>query len=176
MAKRVNFPKPLYLSPEVINLFIKKFNHHLRINFFSNIYVYASKNVKKENIAYLVGELNGICVSDSWLEEKNNFTVFIASAEDYNNALKGIYSEDFLFFIKNINKRQSLVDEKGIKTENGSYKNRKVTANVYIVLEEDFISYHKDRKSYIKDNKIEDYFNNELLLNLMQQVPENKLF
>ncbi|WPC16407.1 hypothetical protein LEQ04_06560 [Riemerella anatipestifer] len=110
------------------------------------------------------------------VRRKNNFTVFIASAEDYNNALKGIYSEDFLFFIKNINKRQSLVDEKGIKTEKGSYKNRKVTANVYIVLEEDFISYHKDRKSYIKDNKIEDYFNNELLLNLMQQVPENKLF
>lgn len=43
MAKRVNFPKPLYLTPRAIEIFRDRFLAKSRINFFSDIYVTLSK-------------------------------------------------------------------------------------------------------------------------------------
>ncbi|SDE57333.1 hypothetical protein [Riemerella columbipharyngis] len=166
MAKQKNFPKPLYLNRDALELFRMKFLYKVKMNFFSNTFVYTSDNIENKNIPYLLGELHSICVDDSWKEEKNNFTTFISSREDYDNALNGIYSNAFLFFIKRINQKQTLEDE----------KKNKLTADVYIILEEDFILYHRDRANFIKYKKIENHFDEEILLSTMQEQPMNKLF
>ncbi|EKB56599.1 hypothetical protein [Bergeyella zoohelcum] len=164
MAKRVNFPKPLFLNSRVIDIFRERFLVNVRFNTFSGIYVYCSKNIKEKSIPYKVGEFNGICVSDSWKEEKNDFSIFIISDEDYDNALNGNYSEDVLFFINRVNKRQSLADE----------KNKKISADVMIIKETDFLQYYSDRKRFIQK-----YFKAEYQDNLYEEMlkkPQNELF
>lgn len=164
MAKRVNFPKPLYLTPRAIEIFRDRFLAKSRINFFSNLYAYTSKNVIDKTLPYRVGELNGVCVDDSWREEKNDFTIFIISDEDYNNALQGIFSSEVSFFIDRINKQQSLIDE----------KEKIVTAKVFILKESDFNEYYADRKKFVEKHYNPHYTDN--LFDEMRIPPQNELF
>lgn len=164
MAKRKNFPKPLYLTPRVVEIFRARFLAKIRINFFSNVYVFASQNIIDKSLPYKIGEYNGICVSDSWKEEKDDFSVFIISDEDYRKALEGIYSDELLFFIQRINKRQTLKDE----------KRKKVTADVYIVKESDFNEYYSDRTRFIEKHYQPHYIDN--LFEEMSKKPKDTLF
>lgn len=154
MAKRINSAKPLYLHSESIKLFRERFFYHLRINFFSNKNVYFSKNCINKSLPYNLGELSGIYAHDSWQEEKNNFDVFIVSDLDYENALIGNYSDDFVFFKERINKRQSIKDD----------EREKITANVYLIKESDFEDFYKDRTFFIQRKKIVFFSEKELFL------------
>lgn len=164
MAKRVNFPKPLYLTPRAIEIFRDRFLAKSRINFFSDIYVYTSQNIVDKTLPYRVGEFNGICVDDSWREEKNDFTVFIISDEDYSNALQGEFSSEVSFFIDRVNKRQSLIDE----------KEKIITAKVFLVKESDFDAYYSDRKKFVEKHSKPHYTDN--LFDEMRMPPPNELF
>ena len=141
MAKRKNFPKPLFFNADVLNYYREKFLKYLRINFFSNQYVIVSDNCAVKNIPFLLGELNGICVNE-WQEEKEVFHSFIISDSDYENAVNGLYSKEVDYVLKNINKRQTLKDE----------DREKISADIFIIKESDFLEFHKDRKAFIENH------------------------
>lgn len=111
-----------------------------------------------------MGEFNGICVDDSWREEKNDFTVFIISDEDYSNALQGGFSSEVSFFIDRVNKRQSLIDE----------KKKIVTAKVFLVKESDFNEYYSDRKKFVEKHSKPHYTDN--LFDEMRKKTQDILF
>lgn len=166
MAKRKNFPKPLFLTPQALEYFKFKFFKNLRINFFSNNYVLISKNCLRKDIAYMSGQLNGTYVNE-WIEEKEKFTIFIISELDFENAKKGVYSTEVNFVIININKRQSIIDE----------EKQKLSANIYIIRESIFYDFFVDRQKFIYDHKIfENIYNEENLFKLMSEIPKSYLF
>lgn len=160
MAKRKNYPKPLYIHSETIRLFRERFFYDLRINFFSNKNVYFSKNCISQSLPYDIGKLSGTYAHDSWQDEKNNFDVFIASDLDYDNALNGIFSDDFIFFKERINKRQSIKDD----------EREKITANVYLIKESDFKEFYKDRTLFIQQKKIDNFSEKELFFTAQKNI------
>ncbi len=153
MAKRKNFPRPLYLTPETLYYYSNRFLANLRINFFANRNVFISKNCINNILPYDIGKLGGIYAHDSWVEEKNNFSIFIISEEDYNNALNSIFSPDVQFFIDNINKRQTIEDD----------SKKKITADVYIITESEFYAYYKNRDAFIREKMDYSCFSEEKL-------------
>lgn len=143
MAKRINFPKPLFLHIECFELYERKFKSEIIINYFSNRNVLISENCERKNIAYILGELNGICVNN-WHEEREQTHIFIISKIDYENYKKGIESKELNFIISLINKKQTLVDEKA----------KTLTSRITIICEEIFYDFFNDRKLFIQNNEV----------------------
>ena len=166
MAKRKNFPKPLYLTPETLEYYHNRFFANLSMNFFANKNIFISKNcINNKSLPYDIGKLSGTYAHESWIEEKNNFSIFIISEEDYNNAMNCVFSPDVQFFIDNINRRQTIEGD----------SKKKITADVYIIKESEFYAYYKDRNAYIQE-KLDYSCFSEQKLYLYASNLENNLF
>lgn len=147
----------LFLNEFALQEFKNKFHNDLAMNFFSYKHVIVSKSCYTKNLPQLLGNLNGIIVNE-WKEEKSVFDVLIVSAIDIEEMKKGNFFKDVLEAVANVNKRQKIIDTK------------KVSANVYIIDERDFLSFYENRAGYINNFKIKDY-NQENLYNAMTITP-----
>lgn len=137
--------------------FKNKFHNDLAMNFFSYKHVIVSKSCYSLKLPQLLGNLNGIVVNE-WKEEKSVFDVLIVYAIDIEEMKKEKFFNDVLEALANVNKRQKIIDTK------------KVSANVYVIDERDFLTFYKNREKYLQDFKIDD-FDHVKLYNAMTIVP-----
>lgn len=147
----------LFLNEFALREFKNKFHNDLAMNFFSYKHVIVSKSCYTRDLPQLLGNLNGIVVNE-WKEEKSVFDVLIVSAIDIEEMKKGNFFNDVFDALVNINKRQKIIDR------------FKVSANVYILDERDFLSFYNNRSAYIDEFKTDDY-DYEKLYNAMTIVP-----